>query len=210
MKRWLNSFNIYFALAALILAGTGCESSSGGSNPKKELTTIRLYMEGQRADSSTSGTVLVTRNKYPYTIEKEEILNEGDLAKASVVDNPDGTFYIQLGFNDHGALILDMDTVSNKGKHIIVFSQFPIPGLKQVKHKKKSDEDVSEATDNGRPEYPPGTPRQSGWLAAVLIRDRLSNGVFRFTPDASHEEAARIVRGLRNVIVKASKQRLLE
>ena len=29
--------------------------------------------------------------------------------------------------------------------------------------------------------------RQSGWLAAVLVRQRISNGLFRFTPDASRD-----------------------
>jgi hypothetical protein len=48
--------------------------------------------------------------------------------------------------------------------------------------------------------------RQSAWLAAVLIRERNANGVFRFSPDASHEEGARIVRGLKNVIAVNKKK----
>jgi hypothetical protein len=46
----------------------------------------------------------------------------------------------------------------------------------------------------------PGHPRSAAWLAAVKIRDRNATGIFRFTPDASHDEGARIVRGLKNVI----------
>lgn len=211
MKSWFHSFNIYFtpACLALALAVAGCSSTGGRSSSKKEQSTIRLYLEGQRADSATSGTVLVTRNHYPYTIEREEFLNEGDLAQASVIDNPDGTFFIQLAFNDHGALLLDMNTAANKGKHIIVFSQFPTPGLK-AKKARKSDSDDSDVVESSAPQYPAGTPRQSGWLAAVLIRDRISNGVFRFTPDASHAEAVRIVRGLRNVMTKKAKGTLVE
>jgi hypothetical protein len=45
-----------------------------------------------------------------------------------------------------------------------------------------------------------GHPRTSGWLAAVLVRQRNPSGIFRFSPDASHDETARIVRGLKNVI----------
>jgi len=37
------------------------------------------------------------------------------------------------------------------------------------------------------------------WIAAPLITQRISNGVFVFTPDATREEAERIVRGLNNV-----------
>ena len=37
------------------------------------------------------------------------------------------------------------------------------------------------------------------WIAAPLITQRISNGVIVFTPDATREEAERIVRGLNNV-----------
>lgn len=43
------------------------------------------------------------------------------------------------------------------------------------------------------------------WLAAPRISRRIANGVFIFTPDASREEAERIVNGLNNVITKVAK-----
>ena len=43
------------------------------------------------------------------------------------------------------------------------------------------------------------------WLAAPKITKRISDGVITFTPDASREEAERIVRGLANVIKKLKK-----
>jgi hypothetical protein len=139
-------------------------------------------------------------------------LNEADLANASIVNDPegDGGYSIQLTFNDHGTLLLDMYTADNKGKHIIVFSQFPKKGYKPPKPAKKkpdSDEDDADLMEPG--DLTPGpsgtntTARQSGWIAAVLIRQRISNGMFRFTPDASRAEGFRIVRGLRNVIAEA-------
>jgi hypothetical protein len=209
MKNWRRSFNIFFALAGLVLAGGGCVLFSEIKkelSPKKEQSTIRLYIEGQHADRTTAGTVLVTSNKYPFTVERNPFLDESNLRKASIVDEPDGSFYIQLVFNDHGALLLDMYTADNKGKHIIVFSQFPTPGLKAKKARKKADDsDDADLVDTSNVAPPPGTVRQSGWLAAVLIRDRISNGIFRFTADASRPECLRIVRGLRNVIVKEKK-----
>ncbi len=39
------------------------------------------------------------------------------------------------------------------------------------------------------------------WLAAPVISQKISDGVFTFTPDATREEAERIVRGLNNVAV---------
>jgi len=43
------------------------------------------------------------------------------------------------------------------------------------------------------------------WLAAPVIKKRISNGTFRFTPDATREEADRIVRGLNNMTKKLKK-----
>jgi preprotein translocase subunit SecD len=43
------------------------------------------------------------------------------------------------------------------------------------------------------------------WLAAPLISHRLGNGELVFTPDATHEEAERIVRGINNVAKKVAK-----
>lgn len=207
MKRWNGSFNIFFA-AFLSLLIAGCAAVKEGEhavNPKKEQSTIRLYLEGQKADRTTSGTVMVTSNRFLYTVERDPFLDEADLSKATLVDHPDGTFSIQLTFDDHGALLLDMYTASHKGKHIVIFSQFPDPDKKKEKHKKKKkEEDDSDIVESsGPPQASASTnsaPRESGWLAAVLIRDRISNGVFRFTPDASRPEGLRIVRGLRNIL----------
>jgi preprotein translocase subunit SecD len=43
------------------------------------------------------------------------------------------------------------------------------------------------------------------WLAAPIVNKRITDGVFRFTPDVTREEAERIVRGLNNVIKKLKK-----
>lgn len=44
------------------------------------------------------------------------------------------------------------------------------------------------------------------WLAAPVISRRITDGVFTFAPDASREEAERIVRGLKNLIARAEKK----
>jgi len=41
---------------------------------------------------------------------------------------------------------------------------------------------------------------QVRWLAAPVINRRISDGIFVFTPDATREEADRIVRGINNVL----------
>jgi hypothetical protein len=210
MKRGCVSFNIYFVLTVLVLAA-GCASdkeSQEEKKHKKEQSTIRLYMESAKADSMTAGSVLVTRQKFPYVVDREPFLTEEFLGGAKIIDDPNspGSYSIELQFNDHGALLLELYTASNIGKHIIVFAQFPTPGLKAVKAKKelaKADEDEN-LPPAAEPKKPEG-PRQSAWLAAVTIRKRLVNGSFSFTPDASRSEGVRIVRGLKNVVTKGKK-----
>jgi hypothetical protein len=210
MKTCFRRFNTYFMLAASFLAA-GCETVKHDLG-HKEQTTIRLYLEGGSVDTGKIGKVLVTHNKDPFLIEREPFLTEADIAKVVLIDDPsgDGSYSIQLAFNEHGMLMLDMVTTGNKGKHVIVFSQFPIPGQKQpkVKRPKRQDDDNNDNDDADQPPAAPplekpGRPRQSGWLTAVLIRERNSTGVFRFTPDATHEEGQRIVRGLKNVIAES-------
>ena len=139
-----------------------------------------------------------------------------------MVDNADGTYALQLAFNEHGTLLLDMYTSSHKGQHIIIFSQFPKPGKPpKPKHTKTpSTNDDADLVIRADAAVPPGEQqlfdksdgnkpdktRQSAWLTAVLIRDPISNGVFRFTPDASRAECLRIVRGLRNVMANGKKR----
>jgi hypothetical protein len=212
MKSCFLKFNTYLALASLLLAA-GC-ASKRATFDKEEQSTLRLYLEGNRRDVSGTGTVLVTRDRYPVTVEREPFLTEGDLSKATMVNEPgpNGGYSIELVFNDHGTLMLDMLTTANRGRHIVIFSQFPHPGYKPPKEDKKSKKDEFFDNENKmedlqaklpapQPELEePGQPRASGWLAAYLIRERNPSGVFRFSPDASREETARIVRGLKNVI----------
>lgn len=40
------------------------------------------------------------------------------------------------------------------------------------------------------------------WLAAPVVANRITNGVFVFTPDATREEAERLVRGLNNMAIR--------
>jgi hypothetical protein len=215
MKSYVSRFNIYLLIPILLIV-TGC-STSKSRFAKEEQSTMRLYLEADPADSTTTGTVLVGSERIPMTIEREPFLKEDDLVKVVMVNDPgaDGGSSIELIYNEHGALMLDMLTTANKGKHIVVFSQFPPAGYKSPKPVKKPKKSSSDEDDNNNdniepmfapppqiaPESEiPGQPRMAGWLAAVKIRGRVSGGIFRFSPDATRSETARIVRGLKNLL----------
>jgi hypothetical protein len=210
MKRYFGRFNIYLLLPLLLVVGC---STAKSRFSKEEQSTIRLYLEGDPADVTSTGTVLVGTERIPMTIEREPFLKEDDLRKVVMVNDPgaDGGTSIELIFDEHGSLMLDMLTTAHKGKHIVVFSQFPNAGYKPAKQPKQPKKPAEDEDDNSiEPMQPalPQTPpeneipgqRMSGWLAAVKIRGRVSGGIFRFSPDASRAETARIVRGLKNVL----------
>ena len=167
MKCWHSRFNLnlWLAVAAMIL--TACASRHG--DPKKEAktySTLRLTMEAPGQANVFSGAVKVAGAL--VNMEKEPFLTELDVVKAEVVEGPGG-FAIQVHFNSHGTLLLEMMTTSRRGQRIGVMSQFP----------------------------------EERWLAAPVIKGRISNGVFTFTPDATRDEADRLVKGLTALIAKA-------
>jgi hypothetical protein len=47
---------------------------------------------------------------------------------------------------------------------------------------------------------------ETRWLAAPRMATRITNGTLAFTPDATRQEAERIVRGLNNLAVKLGNQ----
>jgi len=129
-------------------------------------------------------------NKIPMYIQKDAVLTEDDISTAALVDNPDGSYDIQLTFTTHGKLVLMMETTMKQGRHLVIFAKFTPKGWKAPKGGDSASEDKPL----------PGQPRISAWLAAPVIpQNGFSDGSLRFKPEASHEEAERIVSGLRNM-----------
>jgi preprotein translocase subunit SecD len=65
--------------------------------------------------------------------------------------------------------------------------------------------DSTTSSNPGRRIAIDGDFKEKRWLAAPLIRRRISDGVLTFTPDMTHEEAERLVRGLNNVAEEMKK-----
>jgi hypothetical protein len=166
----LQRFNLYLA-AGLSLALLGCQNAR--KKEREQLTTLRVHLEVNRADTNRVDTISVFRPRpFPLRIERIPFLIEGDLSEAKIVPAVGG-FSIQLQFGRQGKLLLEQYTGLNRGKHFAIFSQFP---------------------DH------PGGPINSGrWLAAPMVTQLIRDGVITFTPDASRDEAEQIVLGLNNV-----------
>lgn len=167
--RW-RLFNFFLVLLAVVSL-TACASSEERKR-KKEYSNIRVHVEADPLGDRSSAVSIFRSNPIRMNIEAEPIVDEHDVVSALLVDNPDGTFSIQVKFNRRGSWTLERISVTHRGRHLVVFSYFG----------------------------------QGRWLAAPEIRSKNSSGMLTFTPDASHEEAERIVRGLNNVARKLERQ----
>ena len=138
------------------------------SEKKKELTTLRVHMQAN-TDGAQSADVVPVFRENPVLVSIERA---PFLSEANVtsaeVVDVMGGFALRVQFERRGMWLLEQYTTLNKGRHLAVYSQFGT------------------------------TTNQARWLAAPRITQRIADGILVFTPDATREEADRIVRGLNN------------
>lgn len=178
--------NIYLTLILAVVL-TACASTGKDKKQKvvldkkgKEKSFLRLHIQEDPDATERTAIVSIYRaNPVQISVHKEPFLDQGNLVKASVVDDVGG-FAIKLEFNRQGRWLLENQTSAYKGRQIVIAALFG------------------------------DTPDKLRWLAAPYITQPIGSGVLRFTPDASREEAERIVLGLNNVIADVKKKALLK
>jgi hypothetical protein len=121
-SRW-HVFNVFLTVATIgFLAG--CVSTSEESKKKKQLSNVRVHVETDRSSDQTSSISVLRSAPMKLNIEREPILDENNVTAAAVVDQPDGTYAIQLTLDRRGSWILERTTVSHRSKHLAIFSFF--------------------------------------------------------------------------------------
>ncbi|HEY1173300.1 MAG TPA: hypothetical protein VGH19_18165 [Verrucomicrobiae bacterium] len=187
--------NIYLTLALAIVL-TGCASSSESKKdakdkpPKeqktvldkkgKERTFLRVYLQEEPDATERTVKVRVYRAN-PVTIDIHKIAFLDEINLAKAsVVDDIGGFVLKLEFNRRGTWLLENQTTAYKGRQIVVAALF------------------GDTTDKLR------------FLAAPYINEPIKDGVLRFTPDATREEAERIALGLNNIIVEVRKKNLIK
>jgi len=127
---------------------------------------VRVHIESPVAAGDETQVVSVLReDPVVVTILKEPVLTESDLLRALLRESPGG-FYVELVFDETGALTLEQYSAAYQGKHFVVFGQW------------------GDKLKDGR------------WLAAPILGARNTVGTLAFTPDMSRAEAEQWVRGL--------------
>jgi preprotein translocase subunit SecD len=170
-------FNVYFALAAVLVFLCGCKTEQQRERDKagKVVGALRVHIEASSSDAGPTQTISVLRSDpVVVTIANEPILTEANLIAAKVINTPGG-FAIEVRFDEISASLLEQYSASNPGRHFAIFGQW------------------GEKLTDGR------------WLAAPFITHRISDGTLAFTPDCSRAEADQLVLGLNNVAAKINK-----
>ena len=113
-----NGFLLFAALAFIAGCGTPEERQR-----KKELSNIRIHLQSDQGDRSSAVSIF-RDSPILVNIEREPILDEHQVVAAMVVDQPGGTFAVEVQFDRQGSWILERTTVMNKGRHLAIFSYF--------------------------------------------------------------------------------------
>jgi len=177
-------FNSFLTAALVLSLVAGCRTKPDEADKKdqkdkkekKEATVIELHMEADLDGTSDNLPVTVGNDAtIRVNVEKHPFLDGGDLDRADVVVDTDGSFAIRLKFKRRGMELLDTMTSFYPGKRVAVFCRFGA-GLEHNRY-----------------------------IAAPVMRRPISNGVFTFAPSTSREDADRIVRGLNSIAEQIKK-----
>jgi hypothetical protein len=120
-SRW-HVFNFFLLLVATLTL-TAC-STSEERKKKKEFSNIRVHIEGDQSGDRSSAISVLRSAPIRINVEAEPILDEHNINNATLLEQADGTFAIQLEFDRRGGWILERTSVSHRGKHLAIFSYF--------------------------------------------------------------------------------------
>jgi hypothetical protein len=136
-----------------------------------EITSLRVHLETNPDPRGTTPSIAIYRQNPVMISTHSQPFLDERNVMGATLIETLGGFSIQLNLDQRGTWLLESYTVSNKGKRMAIMCQFG------------------------------ETPDETRWLAAPVIRRIISDGVLVFTPDATREEAERIVAGL-NLVAK--------
>ncbi|PAW81240.1 MAG: hypothetical protein B9S33_16905 [Pedosphaera sp. Tous-C6FEB] len=166
-------FNSYFILLVAACL-TACESTnpSGANKAASDVATLRIHLE-THPDPILSRPIVVGRET-PQTFSVTQAqLSEQNLVAARVLEGADEQFAIHLQFDRDGGRILEMLSMSYRGKRLAVGGQFPEPR----------------------------------WIGTFRMDRRIADGTLLFRPDATREEAGKMVQRLNNTVAKLKKSK---
>ena len=170
----MNFYGRRFNLYLLLAALALAPGCALFKQPDKGVAILRIHVESAGGTPNDSKNISVMRTE-PVTVN---IATEPILTEVDVATaallETPGGFSVQVKFDEFSGWTLEQYTAANPGKHLAIFGQW-------------GDQ-----------------PADGRWLAAPAINRLIANGTLTFTPDASHEEAEQLVKGLNLAAKKAA------
>lgn len=161
----------------LLLACALCGCETARSKSDKVRARLTVTVESNREAEGRSETITVSRAQ-PITLN---IQSSALLNETHVAEarliDSFAGFTLLIQLTPMGTHLLEQFTAQYPGRRFAIAAQF-------------GEEEL-----------------QMRWLAAPVIKRRITDGILAFTPDASREEAELIVRGLNNIAVKLGNQK---
>lgn len=122
-------------LAALFLLGglTGCQSTDTADkkdaanqpeNEKKEVSTFRLHLEENDIGLGVGKVEVFRADPMKLIVQKTAFVDEGDIAKARVIESPYGGVLIQIEYVQRGRMALQMATAAHPGRRVAVWARW--------------------------------------------------------------------------------------
>lgn len=176
MKIWRTSFNIYLlSLAMAVLAG--CAGGGAGKSTTKP---------GKKASTKEASTI-----RFHYVMNPD---GTPRCQPISVYRASPMTFYVDSTPFLWEAYVTRASVTTNFGTYglRLEFERQGAIALQTFTAHFKSRR-IAIRSDFG----------ESRWLAAPIVTEIITNGVYEFTPDASHDEMERIARGLNTLAAKS-------
>jgi len=144
-------------------------SAGGCAWTKKKIEkvgAIRIHIEAPVQVTGKTETIKVLRSQPVEIMVEEDPVVTERNIIAATLLETPGGFGVRVKFDETGSWMIEQATAGNPGKHLAVYGQW------------------GETISEGR------------WLAAPVITHRIADGVITFTPDATREEAMKLVEGL--------------
>ena len=150
----------------LLLLLVACGCSLFHKKKVEKVAAIRIHVEVPVSVPGKSQPIQVLRSQPVVVIVGDEPVLTERNLIAATLLETPGGFAIRMKFDETGSWMLEQATAGNPGKHLVIFAQWGV------------------------------TISEGRWLAAPLISRRIPDGMLTFTPDATREEALKLVEGL--------------
>ena len=150
----------------LLLLVLACGCSMFHKKKIEKVGAIRIHVESPVTVPGKSQAIQMLRSSPVTIVVGDEPVLTEQNLIAATLLETPGGFAVRVKFDETGSWMLEQATAGNPGKHLVIFGQW------------------GETVSQGR------------WLAAPFISHRIGDGYLTFTPDASREEALKLVEGL--------------